>query len=177
MYQILDNFLDEKFYIELSNIIKSETIPWYFRAEDTQNSNNKNGYFCHNFYNNDQPDSGLYNSFIKPILKKLNYTTCIEARANLTTRDIDTVESSFHVDHHYINSTTGILYLDTCNAETTLKLKDKNIIVKSKENRMLLFNTEIQHKVKYHSDIHKRYVINLNYIGDRNYGNRKITDS
>ncbi len=177
MYQIIDNFLDEKFYLELNEIIKSENIPWYFKAEDTQNSDNKNGYFCHNLYINDQPDSAYYISLMKPILKKLNYISCVEARINLTTRDIDTVESGFHVDQPFKNATTGILYLTDSNARTVLKIKGKEIFVKSKNNRLLLFDTEIQHKVIYHSDIHKRYVINFTYIGDKNYGNREITNT
>ena len=72
MYQIIDNFLDKKFYQELCEIIKSHKIAWFFKAEDTENTLNKNGYFCHNFYNDDQPDSSYYSSYIKPILKKLN---------------------------------------------------------------------------------------------------------
>jgi hypothetical protein len=45
-----------------------------------------------------------------------------------------------------------------------LKINDKIISIDSKENRLLKFKSTIMHKLIYHTDVHKRIVINFNYI-------------
>ena len=172
MFKIIDNFIDENLYKNLSDTIKSENIPWFFRKEDTSNfSNSKNGFFSFCFYNNHKPDHDLFEPLILPILKKLNFLTCIQVRANLCFRDVDAKESAYHLDYDHPNVTTGILYLTNCNGKTILKVDNKEVSVDSVENRFVIFPAQTQHKLIYHTDVHKRYVINFNFIGDKNYGN------
>ena len=164
-YTIIDNFLDSDFYQEISEIIKSEKIPWYFRKKDTPNSKNLNGYFCCGFYDNDRPDHPLYDNIIVPILEKLECVSPIMVRANLILRDKDSLESSFHVDYQLPHSKTAIFFLTTCNAKTVLKINNQEIFVESKENRMLIFDTLVEHKLIFQKDVHKRYILNFNYFG------------
>ena len=150
----------------LSNTIKSESIPWFFRKKVTSNfSKSTNGYFSFCFYNNHKPDHKLFEPLILPILQKLNFLTCIQVRANLAFRDIDAKESDYHVDYDHPNVTTGILYLTNCNGKTVLQIGDKEVSVDSVENRFVMFPAQTQHKLIYHTDVHKRYVINFNFIG------------
>lgn len=164
-YKIIDKFLELSFFEKVFKEISSSEISWFYRAFDVSNglTKNKNGYFNHTFYNNDEPMSALYFSFIKDILQKMNASTVMSVVANLCLRDIDCIESPYHVDRPYTNSKTAILYLTTCNAKTILKIDDKEIPVESIENRLLVFNANIKHKVIYQTDKHKRYVINFNY--------------
>lgn len=166
-YKVYDNFLEKDFLEKFTEEITSDRIPWFSRKYDVPPikgvTNNKNGYFNHTFYNQDQPKSPIYDWYIKDILKKMNASTPINVTANLTLRDIDTVESAYHTDDSLTNSKTAILYLTSCNAKTVLKIDDKEIPVESKKNRILIFNTDIQHKLVYQTDIHKRYIVNFNY--------------
>jgi len=176
-YKIIDNFLKKEFYNQLSKILKSEKVPWYFKFEDTTHySNNKNGFFSHCFYNYDKPDSDLYIPFILPILEKLNYISCVQVRANLCLRDKDAIESGYHMDYNNSNVTTAILYLTTCDAKTVLNINNEEIFIDSIENRLLIFNAKTLHKAIYQKDTHKRYVINFNYIEGEKDGNIKITN-
>ncbi len=170
MYKIIDNFLDKESYELLSNTIKSDTVPWYFRAKDTTGHTlNKTGFFSFCFYNHYKPDHEAFD-LILPILEKLNFISCIQVRANLTFRDIDAKESAYHFDYDHPDVTTGILFLTNCNSKTILEINEKEHSVDSIENRMLLFPAQTRHKLIYHTDVHKRYVINFNFIGDKNYG-------
>ena len=99
------------------------------------------------------------------ILKKLKVTAPIRVRANLSLRDIDTIESGWHMDGYHSAATTGILYLTSCNGKTVVKTKDGDVFVDSVENRMLLFPQTTRHKVIYQTDVHKRYIVNFNYFG------------
>lgn len=174
-YKIIDNFLSEEFYNYLSKDLKGEDIPWFFRYEDTSKKSilNKtnNGFFSFCYYNNLRPDHPLFDKHIVPILKKLNVISCLQVRANLTVRDKDHLESGFHTDCVEEKSPcieTAILYLTTCNAKTVLKIGEKKVFIDSLENRLLLFDNSIQHKVIYQNDCHKRYVINFNFIRNKN---------
>jgi len=164
-YKIIDNFLPNDFYEKLSFDLKSDRIPWYYKKVDVdKKKSNNNGFFCFCYYNDFKPDHHLFNVHIEPILKNLNAETVIIVKANLVLRDKDMIDCAFHTDTECLYSTTGILFLTDCNSKTILKVDNKEVCVNSIENRMLLFNSQIEHKVIYQTDVYKRYVINFNFI-------------
>jgi len=164
-YKIINNFLDKDMYKNIKYFLHSEDTPWYFKSVDSpHNTKNKNGFFSFCWYNNNRPHHVKYDEHIVPILEKLNYKSTIQVRANLIFRDKDTVETNYHKDYEHNNSKTAILYFTTCNAKTILNIDNEEIKVDSIENRMLIFNTNIKHKVVYQTDLHKRIVINFNYF-------------
>lgn len=164
-FKIIDNFLDDEFYKNLNTVIKGEFFNWFIEKEDTTNNNkNLNGFFNHNFFNNYEPASPYFKTLIVPILEKLNICSIINIRANLSLRDVDTIESGVHTDNESNSAYTAILFLTKCNAKTVLKLPEKKINVESIENRILIFKSKIKHKVIYHTDVHKRFVINFNFF-------------
>ena len=160
--KIVDNYLEDGLYQDIKAFITGENIPWYLRKEDTINSYNKNGYYNFSYFNENCINHPMFNKHIEPILNKLNTKFPIEVRANLTHRDEDGVESSYHVDRPF-KCMSAILFLTTCNSKTILKINNKEKLIDSVENRILLFESNILHKVKYQTDIHKRYIINFNY--------------
>jgi len=163
-YKIIDNFLNIKDFKNLNSFIKGKEIPWFFNKVDVANNiKNKNGFFQHTFYENHQPINN-YITQINPFMEKLKIVGILRIRANLTTRDIDAVESSYHTDNDNLSSCTAIFFFNNCNSKTILKLPDEDMVVESKENRILIFKSSIYHKVVYATDIHKRYVINFNYF-------------
>jgi hypothetical protein len=167
MYKIIDNFLDDESYKNLNYVIKSNSFNWFIEKEDTINNNknlNLNGFFNHVFYNNYEPVSSYFKTLIVPILKKLNVCSIINIRANLSLRDVDTIECGVHTDNYSNSAYTAILFLTKCNSKTILELPGKKINVESIENRMLIFKSKIKHKVIYHTDVHKRFAINFNFF-------------
>ena len=164
-HKIIDNFLEEKHLIDFKKFINSEEIPWYFKKTDTSNeTENKNGCFNFCFYNGGVPRASEYEPLILPILKKLNFLAPIQVRLNMTMRDIDTISCGFHTDYNCKNSTTAILFLTNCNSKTVLNYDKQTYSIKSVENRILIFPSNIMHKVIYQTDVFKRFVLNLNYF-------------
>jgi|TARA_R110002012_G_scaffold51718_2_gene133401 hypothetical protein len=171
MHKVIDNFLNVKDYNNIYNFLKSEDTPWYFKNDDvTQEKNvislNKNGFFNFCFYNNYSPSHQSFYTLIPPLIEKLNAQAIIQIRANLVFRDKDSIESAYHNDYLYKDSFTAIYYLTSCNAKTVLKIDDREIPIDSVENRMLLFPCKILHKVIYQTDLHKRYLLNINFFGE-----------
>tara|TARA_R100001460_G_scaffold37492_4_gene71841 strand:+ start:63 stop:581 length:519 start_codon:yes stop_codon:yes gene_type:complete len=167
-YKIIDNFLEKSLYEKISKQIKGNDIPWFKRDLDVDlegvKNNNKNGYFTFCYYNNFKPDHPLFFEHMPLILEKLNVLSLIQIRCNLTFRDKDTIESAYHTDYNSSKAITGIYFLSTCNAQTVLKIKEKEVFIDNIENRMLLFSTNILHKAIYQTDTHKRYLINFNFL-------------
>ena len=165
-YELIDNFLDQNQYIQIKSFLEHESVPWFFRKDDTgiPTETSKNGFFSFCAYNNWMPDNPNFYNLTLPILAKLNCFVPIQIRANLCLRDKDSIECSWHKDHTCVVGTTAILFFNTCNAKTLLKIDDKILSIDSIENRLLKFNSSIIHKLVYHTDIHKRIVINFNYI-------------
>tara|TARA_R100000935_G_scaffold6861_1_gene14906 strand:- start:30 stop:575 length:546 start_codon:yes stop_codon:yes gene_type:complete len=164
-YKIIDSFLDKEHYLTVSSFLKSKSCPYYFEDSDTyKDSKNKNGFFSFCYYNNNRPDHSLFDNHIVPILKKLNYFSCVQVRANLSFRDKDSIECGIHTDYDAESLTTAILFLTKSNAKTILYVDDKPISIDNLENRILIFPSYIKHKVIYQTDVHKRYVINFNYF-------------
>ena len=84
-----------------------------------------------------------------------------QVRVNLTFRDKDCVESGFHTDKD--KGKTAILYLTTCNGKTVFKKNNEEISLDNIDNRIVIFDSNIQHKAIYQTDVHRRILINFNY--------------
>jgi hypothetical protein len=167
-YEVIDNFLEKEHFNLLKNFLLNEGTPWYFRKNDTKNSKNKNGYFNFTWYNNCKPCFPTLKEHLAPIFNKLDVFVPIQVRANMTFRDSDTIESAWHIDYDISASTTAILYFTTCNAKTLLQIDNKEIKIDNFENRLLRFNTTINHKIIYQTDVYRRIIMNLNYIPNEN---------
>jgi hypothetical protein len=157
-YKVINNFLEKNLFKKIQTILFSEKISWFFKEHMTSNDNY---WFSHCFYNNHQPDSLFYNDII-PILEKLNVKALTEARANVMLKQEKIFKSDFHVDKPY-KCNTAILYMNTCNGYTLLD-SIKNIKIDCEENKMLIFDSQINHSAVSQTDVDRRMVINLNYF-------------
>ena len=68
----------------------------------------------------------------------------------------------FYKQHmtYNLNSTTAIYYLTTCNGYTLIDGKK----IKSVENQIVIFDSNIKHQMVSQTDTPERIVINLNYF-------------
>jgi len=158
-YKTINNFLDNTLFSDFKKLLMSENINWFWKDHMT---NNDNYFFNHCFYNKDEIKSDFFEPFIVPILKKLNCKKILQVRANLLLKKEKSFKSNFHKDYDF-NCNTAILYINTCNGYTILD-KLKQIKIDSEENKMLIFNSQIEHAGVSQTDCERRIVINFNYF-------------
>ena len=150
-YKIIDNFLDKEFFLRLKKQIEYEDFPWRRRIECTRDSKNDKGYFTHSIFNEFKINSPMYENTLIPILYKLKARSIINASVHMFLTEFFLKKSTvYHQDWPY-NSTTAIL-------------KDKEIVVESKENRIVIFNTQIKHRTIKNTTAGARYILNMNYF-------------
>ena len=144
-------------------ILESE-FSWFQRKQMVENENYDLGYFSHSFFNKDKINCIHFNNYILPILNKLNVKKIIEVRANLSPSCFyKNKNSAFHIDNN-LNCKTAIFYLNNCDGGTQLKIDNKIEFVKAEENKMLIFNSYIEHSGTISKNVDFRYIINFNYF-------------
>ena len=121
--KIINNFLPKQEFKDLQTIMYSDEMEWHYRNAQVKPEDKE--YFVHCFFNRSMPSSRHF-MLMDPIITKLNAAALIQIRANLTMQKEKQYESGWHTD--YINSnygTTAILYMNTNNGYTKLKINGK----------------------------------------------------
>jgi hypothetical protein len=157
---IIKNFLPENQFKEIKDKILNNDFPW--RIRNSMTDTDKNIYFTYSFFNDYEITSELYRSHILPILKKLNILAPIQIRTNLILNKLFD-KSGWHVDYNY-DSTTAILYLNTCNGGTEFKINNEIKFVNAEENKIVIFPSKTEHRGCTSTDSERRYIINFNYF-------------
>jgi hypothetical protein len=154
------NFLPKDNFYKLYNLITNEDFPW--RVRDRMTLNDSNYFFTYSFYNNFIHNSDYYFEYIIPILSKLNCKAPIQIRSNMFINKIFQ-KSGWHTDFPY-NSTTAILYLNTCDGGTELKINNEIKFINAEENKIVIFPSNTEHRACTSTNSDKRYIINFNYF-------------
>lgn len=152
--KIIDNFLSDAEFNSIFSLLADSEFPWFYglvvsRSQYTQ--------FTHCFYNYDQPTH--YYSRLRFIREKLNVKSFVRIKANLNPKTEILQEHDFHID--YPDMKTAILYLNTCNGYTKFKDGTK---VDSIKNRIVIFDSNLEHTGTSCTDQHCRLLINFNYF-------------
>jgi hypothetical protein len=159
---VIKNFLPLNEFKAIQNLILNSEFPWRIRNQMTPDDNTFSPYFTYNFYNDFIHGSEYYYNYIIPILKKLNCLAPIQIRANMLINKLFK-KGGWHTDYQH-NSNTAILYLNTCNGGTELKIKNKIKFIIAEENKIVIFPTKTEHRACSSTDFEKRYIINFNYF-------------
>ena len=161
MVEVIDNFLPKDIFVEMQYKILSNDFPWYYN-NGIVGPHQKNKYqFVHTFFNHDINFSNLHNeyyNFIDPCLHKLGVKCLKRVKANLNPKTIFHRNGGFHCDVK--NVTTSIFYINTNNGWT--KFKD-GCKVECIENRMVIFDSNIEHAGFSCTDQKRKVVVNFNY--------------
>ena len=169
-YKVIDNFLEEEIFKKFKKQIFDSTItPWFYRTNLTFESLSNNykedlGYFTLCFFNNFKQDYMGLDEYLYKIYEKLNCKAIIQSRANLFLKNKNKQKLFFHKDYEYKDSFTAILYMNTNNGGTVMKIKDKEIKINSIENRAVIFNTKTLHASEIQTDEKLRIIININFF-------------
>ncbi len=161
-YRVIDNFLSKEDFYKIKNFMLSDEIPWYFNDYVTTNEVDKelNNYqLTHTFYKNFGPTNQSFINLV-PLIEKINPISLIRIKANLVPRTENIHEHGWHTDNK-LNCTTAVFYINNNNGYTKFKNGDT---VDSIENRLLVFDSNLEHTGSSCTDQKIRCVLNLNFI-------------
>ena len=166
-YEVIDNFLDEKYFDELVTLItdKNKTgnteMPWFFVSNIAHRDINEDKlfYMTHVFYERNVPTSNHYNKMV-PLLEKLGVVCLLRIKGNLYPNTEILHEHPMHTDNIFSHS-GAILSLNTCDGYTKLKDGTK---IDSVANRILFFDASEEHCSTTTTNVPARINININYI-------------
>jgi len=160
MYKIIDNYLSKSDHLILKTIMESNEFPWFYieKKVTTDKSGLFKFQFNHIFYINNNINSSFFKN-LNPILSKLKPLSLIRIKANFNPPSENIIEYAYHKDQEF-KCKAAIYYVNNNNGYT--KIDDKEI--KSKENRMVLFNANQKHYGTNSTDCNNRMVINFNYF-------------
>ena len=166
--QIIDNFLPDYYFKQLQSRLLGAYFPWFHNEHilDEHIGKNNKSQFVHTLYDikpeyNGETDCySLVRDPLNLIRQKLNVTKLHRIKANLRPRSFfNRSGGGYHIDP-YDCSNTSIYYINTNNGYTKFKNGNK---VKSMENRMVVFPSNLEHQGYTCSDKLKRVVSNFNY--------------
>ena len=84
-YKIIDNFLSEQELNNIKEVIFGNSFSWFLKPYVAYESDTKDCYFIHTFYQENTVNSNTI-FILQPIIEKLNIKALIRIRANLYTR-------------------------------------------------------------------------------------------
>jgi len=154
----IDNFLSEEDFIPLKDTLNGFNFPWYFNDEICYEGDGLYQ-FTHTFFEEStrSPHSDFY-PLVECFLDKLEVKELIRIKANLNVKTHVPIQTGYHIDCP--DMTTAVFYLNTNNGGTEL---NKTTFVESVANRIVIFDSNIQHTGVTCTDQKKRIVLNFNY--------------
>ena len=163
--KVIDDFLPDYHFRSLSNILLGNDFSWFYN-EDTAIEGDGYSHFINMFYKKypvrDVSETlGPTKSFpkIEPYLPFFKMKELYRIKANLAPRTVFHKKTGWHVDNLPC-STTAILYMNTNNGWTEFKKGGK---VKSVANRLVTFDSDLEHQGVTCTDKKRRVLINFNY--------------
>ena len=161
--KVIDNFLSSYQFKIVESAMMSPDFPWYFTDGITTIPEPQRYQFIHGFYSS---------PFIPPyihiksdrfflldlILQKLDVKKLTRIKANLNPRTLFNIKAGYHYD--YKDIMTAVYYINTNNGWTQFKKGGK---VKGVANRMVIFDSNLEHQGVTCTDEKRRVVINFNY--------------
>ena len=165
--EVIDNFLSEYQFKQINNVILTDHFPWYWNGETLPSDDdyyNPNDYqFTHRIF--DLSDGGIlsdYYSLCDIIQQRLGVRKLDRIKINLLSRTFFHRKGGMHTDLWGLTSIqkTAIFYVNTNNGWTEFKKGGK---VKSVANRIVIFDSNLEHQGVTCTDEKRRVVINFNY--------------
>jgi hypothetical protein len=157
--KIINDYLNKEEFINIKNLLINNNFPWYLN-EVLDKKIEEEFQFTHTFYDNFVIKSDYFNH-LNNILSILKPKALIRIKSNLLTRTNEIIEHGYHVDTEANHSKTAIFYVNTNDGYT--KFKDGELI-KSEENKLIIFDSNQEHTGTTCTDKLFRIVINFVYV-------------
>jgi hypothetical protein len=156
--KIIKDCLSKEDFTNIKNTLFSDSFSWYLNLGVNKALDNYSQ-FTHIFINNYIQNSNLLDN-LKPIINVLNPLALIRVKANLLTKTEKIIKHGFHVDQNF-KCKTAIFYVNNNNGYTEFENGKK---IYSEENKLVIFDTFLNHTGTTCTDTNERIVINFNFV-------------
>ena len=163
-FEVIDDFLSEEHFRPLQQLLMGYDFDWYYNDSILHREGAKSPdhefQFIHNFY---KPLVGVCSPHFNRLsscFEALGAKTLVRVKANLGPKTETPKTPEMHTDST-LNCKTAVFYINTNNGFTTLEGASK---VMSKENRILIFDSNFLHTGTTCTDSKIRVVLNFNYF-------------
>ena len=156
--KIIDNFLEENTFTGIQNFVMGDKFPWYFNDFKSDGKDIHNYQFTHTIIRKGEIQSEFI-QHMDSFFKGLDIKEIFRIKMNLTTRTEKLFNHLYHTD--FKDCTTAIFYMNTNNGKTIFIHGEE---VNSIANRIVIFNSNLEHAATSHTDEKTRVVINFNYV-------------
>ena len=161
MIKVFKNVLKKEEADYLEDRFTSNAFPWFITRGIVNEKIDKDYQFNHIFYTDFRINSDSFN-LLEPILNVLKPTSLIRIKANLVPRDSKITKHKMHTDVPApTSSKTAVYYVNTNNGFTLFK---KNKKITSEKNKLVMFNSDIEHASTTCTNKDYRVVLNFNYF-------------
>ena len=159
MIEVIDNFLPEKEFKEIQNVICSDSFPFFYSGTVADDDDPPDQYyFIHLFFIHNAPNSSYFNMWDN-FLKKINCKALIRIKGNMYIGNQKKQIHKAHRDYDYPHKGC-LFYINTNNGATIFEGKE----VLPKENRVVFFEPHKPHSSSICTDQNRRITINFNYF-------------
>ena len=176
--KIIDNFLPNYQFTQIKSFLLSDNFPWSY-GNGILGDDVPPGFF--QFYRRFFDDGRLAKDdevpLLEPCIRGLvgeiepsvlhsifgsGYGKILSIKANLNPKTVFHGQLGYHTDFKDPSPSfkTSVYYINTNNGWTELKTGEK---VKSVENRMIIFDSDIEHQGVTCTDQNRRVIVNFNY--------------
>ena len=145
-------------YDDQKNIITTENFSELKSLEANKTNDIFNYQFIHLFYRDNVPNSDYFD-ILKPLIKQIKPISLIRVKANLNPISHKLVKFDKHIDQS-IKCKVAIYYINDNNGYTVVG-KEK---IKSKSNRIVFFDSNVEHYGTNSTNCKNRTLINFNYF-------------
>ena len=167
--EVIDNFLSEYQFGQISNVIFSKEFTWHFHDGIVVRNHGHDGQcqFTHATF--DISHGGIltnYYSLFDIVQQKLRVSRLDRIKSNLNPKTVFHRKGGYHTDQRHpregypLHQKTAVLYLNTSNGWTEFKKGGK---VKSVANRIVIFDSNTEHTGVTCTNDKRRVIVNFNY--------------
>ena len=164
--EIYDDFLSEYQFKNFdTQIVNNAYFPWYYNDMVVTGKNDGGYQFTHGIF--DLHVGGVVSDMFPlftPLLEKLKVRHLVRIKLNLNPKTFFHHGGGWHVDYWpndpFPHTKTAVFYLNTNNGWTSFK---KGGRVKSKSNRIVIFDSSSKHQGVTCTDNNRRIIVNFNY--------------
>ena len=158
-YNIINNFIDPILFSSIRDTLTGDTFFWFYN--DFVNYRPCEGY---KFSNEIIKDSNLtsrifinYLQMIRPALEKISHKKLHSVKFNLFTKTLK--PQKYLINHHKLNTKVAILFANNTNGGIEID----NTFIKSTENQLVSFDSNIEYKVVTPTDLKIFTYMIINY--------------
>ena len=167
--EVIDDFLTDYQFKQISNVILSDYFSWYWNEGVVSNYGdvkNPGSYQFTNMIFNIRYGgvNSEYYSLFDVFQQKLGVKRLDRIKLNLNHKRIFHRKGGYHTDNNpsdpYQHTKTAVFYVNTNNGWTEFKKGGK---VKSVANRIVIFDSNLEHTGVTCTDEKRRVIVNFNY--------------